>query len=133
MATHTQNIREYSQDGHLRRTKQIVDSKSTGLEYEHEQIVTARVVWYVAGVLLAILALRFAIALLGANTTNAFAGFIYSVSHPFVSPFFGLFNYKLRYGVSRFESYTLVAMAVYALVAYGIAKLLTINRRYYEE
>src|SRR5476649_113894 len=126
--THTQHIREYSEDGNVARSKQIVDSEDGELEREHEQVVAARVVWYVADILLALLAFRFVLALLGANTANAFANFIYTVSHPFVAPFFSLFSYNFRYGVSHFESYTLVAMAVYALIAYGIAKLLTINR-----
>jgi len=88
----------------------------------------ARIIWYVAGVLLVILAFRFVLALLGANPNNAFANFIYNVSHPFVAPFFSLFGYRLQYGVSRFEVYTLVAMAVYAIIAYGLARLVTIGR-----
>ncbi len=87
-----------------------------------------RVIWFVAGVLLVLLAFRFILALLGANPNNAFASFIYDVSHPFVAPFFSLFGYNLQYGVSRFETYTLVAMAVYAIIAYGLAKLVTLGR-----
>jgi hypothetical protein len=30
--------------------------------------------------------------------------------------------------VSRFETYTLVAMAVYAIIAYGLARLVTLGR-----
>lgn len=92
------------------------------------RVTAARVVWYVAGILLGILALRFLLALLGANPANAFASFIYSISYPFVAPFFSLFSYNLRYGVSRFETYTLVAMAVYALIAYAIARFVTLTR-----
>lgn len=92
------------------------------------QITAARVVWYIAGILIGILAIRFLLALLGANQSNVFASFIYSVSYPFVAPFFSLFSYNYRYGVSQFESYTLVAMAVYALIAYAIARLITLNR-----
>jgi uncharacterized protein YggT (Ycf19 family) len=87
-----------------------------------------RVVWFIAGVLLVLLAFRFVLALIGANPSNGFANFIYSTSHPFVSPFFSLFSYRLQYGVTRFEIYTLVAMAVYAIVAFGITKLITIDR-----
>ena len=87
-----------------------------------------RLVWFLAGVLLVLLAFRFVFALIGANPSNGFANFIYSVSHPFVAPFFSLFSYRLQYGVSRFEIYTLVAMAVYALIAFGIARLLVIDR-----
>jgi uncharacterized protein YggT (Ycf19 family) len=87
-----------------------------------------RVVWFIAGVLLVLLAFRFVLALVGANPANGFADFIYSTSHPFVSPFFSLFSYHLQYGVSRFETFTLVAMAVYAVVAFGITRLMTIDR-----
>lgn len=88
----------------------------------------ARIIWFVAGVLLVLLAFRFILTLLGANPNNGFADFIYSVSHPFVAPFFGLFGYKLQYGVSRFELYTLIAMAVYAIIAWGLARLVTLNQ-----
>src|SRR5580765_3398019 len=82
-------------------------------DYTSPQATVARVVWFITGVILAILALRFVLSLLGANTTNPFANFIYDVSHPFVVPFFNLFSYNnIQYGVSRFEIYTLVAMFV---------------------
>jgi hypothetical protein len=45
-----------------------------------------------------------------------------------VAPFFGLFGYNMQYGVSKFEIYTLVAMAVYAVVAWGLAKLVTLPK-----
>ena len=92
------------------------------------QNLAARVVWYIAGILLGILAIRFLLALLGANPSNPFANFIYILSYPFVAPFFTLFSYNLRYGVAHFEAYTLVAMVVYGLIAYAIARLITINR-----
>jgi hypothetical protein len=88
-----------------------------------------RVVYYILGILMAILAFRFVLSLLGANRDNAFAGLIYGISYPFVAPFFGLFGYQVKYGVSRFEIETLVAMAVYALLAYGIVKLIRIARK----
>jgi hypothetical protein len=97
---------------------------------EHPQNVATRVIWYIAGVILVLLAFRFVLSLLGANTTNGFANFIYSVSHPFVAPFFSLFSYNnYQYGVSRFEIYTLVAMAVYAVIAWGLTALVDISRR----
>ena len=88
----------------------------------------ARVVWFVAGVIEALLALRFIFILLGANPANNFVNFIYNVSYPFARPFFGIFNYSINYGVARVELSSLVAMAVYALIAYGITRLLLIGR-----
>lgn len=90
-------------------------------------VILARIIRYITAVLLVILAFRFVLVLLGANPSNGFANFIYTVSHPFVTPFFSLFSYNLRYGVSRFELYTLVAMVVYAIVGYGLAALATIG------
>ncbi len=92
------------------------------------QTVGARIIWYIAGVLLALLALRFIFALLAANPANAIAHFIYNASYPFVKPFFNLFGYSFHYGISRFETFTLVAMVIYALVAFGLAKLVTITK-----
>lgn len=89
----------------------------------------ARVITFLTGLLLVLLGFRFLLALLGANPGNAFASFIYDASHPFVAPFFSLFNYDLQEGRSRFEIYTLVAAAVYAFVGWALARLATIGRR----
>lgn len=91
--------------------------------------IAARIVWFIAGIILSLLAIRLVFILLGANQGNAFVDFIYSVTYPLVMPFFGIFNYDLEYGVSAFELATVVAMVVYALVAAGIANLLTIKHR----
>lgn len=92
------------------------------------QIIAARIVWYLAGILLALLAIRFVLALLGANPANSFANFIYNVTSPFVRPFVTLFGYSIRYGVARVEPFTIIAMIIYFLVALGITKLITITR-----
>lgn len=101
---------------------EVKDTRVTGLP------LLARIITFITGVLLILLAFRFVLALLGANPNNAFANFIYSVSHPFVAPFFSLFGYRLQYGVSRFEVYTLVAMAVYAVIGWLLARLVTLDR-----
>jgi hypothetical protein len=95
----------------------------------HRQNVAARIIWFIASVILTLLAFRFVLSLLGANPSNGFASFIYDTSHPFVSPFFSLFSYDdALAGKSKFEVYTLVAMAVYTVVAAGLARLVTITR-----
>lgn len=128
MSEHVRHIKEIQHTGNGMRSEEVIDEHDPDAEGAHAQFTAVRVVWYITGVLLAILTLRFLLALLGANPANAFANLLYSVSYPFVAPFFGLFNYSLRYGVSRFESYTIVAMIVYALFAWAIARLITINR-----
>ncbi len=110
----------------VQTTREVEDPVA---ERDHSKDVATRVIWYITGVILVLLAARFVLALLGANPANGLANFVYSVTQPMVSPFFNLFNYNFTNGGSRFESFTLVAMAVYALIAYGIAKLFTLNRR----
>jgi len=48
--------------------------------------------------------------------------FLYNLSHIFVAPFNGIFNDQAL-GRSVFEISTLVAMLVYALIAWGIVSL----------
>lgn len=91
--------------------------------------ITIRVIWYIAGLLLILLGFRFVLALLGANLQNGFANFIFSITYPFALPFFSLFSYTPTYGVVQLESSVLVAMAVYALAAWGITKLVNITRK----
>ncbi len=112
----------------VERTKVV---QTTVSEPGHTSVVpkhtlATRIVWYLAGILLILLAFRFGLALMAANPANPFAHFIYAASYPFVAPFFGLFGYHLVYGVSQLEIYTLVAMAVYAVIAWAIDRLLNI-------
>ena len=127
MTERIDRVEQVSADGRVARTTEVVDRPDA--TRADNQNIAARVVWFIAGILLTLLGLRFLLALLGANQDNGFANFIYSASHPFVAPFFSLFNYDIRNGVSHVELFTLVAMAIYALLAFGIARLLTINRR----
>lgn len=127
MADDTQRVQETTtQSGDT--VQKTTETNSSRDSSGHSQNVAARVVWFVAGVLLVLLGFRFVFSLLGANTTNSFANLIYSASHPFVSPFFSLFSYQQTFGVSHLEIYTLVAMVFYALIAWGAVKLVTLNR-----
>ena len=117
----------------IRETREIERDEADNVEHLGTdsgwmaQLTANNVIWYVAGLLEALLALRFILALLGANPANAFASLVYGISYPFVAPFFSLFSYNFHYGVSRFESYTLVAMVIYAIIAYAITRLITLN------
>ena len=82
----------------------------------------ARIVYFVLGVLEIILLLRLIFRLLGANQSSDFVMFLYNLSRVFVAPFNGIFNDQAL-GRSVFEISTLVAMVVYALVAWGIVAL----------
>ena len=89
-------------------------------------ILAKRVTYYIGGVIIALLAVRFVLALLGAAQGNAFVDFVYGLSAVFVAPFYGIFG-EPTYGVSQFETSTLVAIIVYALLTVGVGKLFTLN------
>lgn len=102
-----------------------------GLEYhdtlnkQHLKAVTfiAQSVWLITGLAIELLAVRFMLAFLGANPANGFFGFIYDISQPLVAPF--TFVAEQSQALYRFELHTLVAIAAYAFVGYGLARLLS--------
>ena len=95
---------------------------------QYRMTVIERIIYLVGGILITLLAVRFLLSLLGANSANSFANFIYTASHPFAAPFFSLFSYQEHLGVGRFELGTLVAIAVYAIVMVILAKISTLAR-----
>jgi uncharacterized protein YggT (Ycf19 family) len=108
---------------------EVVEDDADYVEGTHAANVAARVVWLIAGVIETFLALRFIFAFFGANPNNAFAQFVYNVSHPFVAPFFNLFNYNyINNGIGRVEIFTLVAILFYGIIAALIARLVSVNR-----
>ena len=88
------------------------------------------VVWFIAGLIIALLAIRFVLAMTGANPDAGFAELIYSVTSPFRAPFAGLFGAPITYAgaaaTARIEFEDLVAMAVFALLAWAITKALAL-------
>ncbi len=84
---------------------------------------TYQLLWYVLGVIETIMFLRFLFKVLGANTFTPFVRMLYGVSGVFVGPFLGTFPIAMvdRYA---FEWATIVAMIMYALIAYGIVHLI---------
>ncbi len=88
---------------------------------------TYQVVWYVLGVIEVLLVFRFLLKMAGANSYSTFVNFIYAFSEPFAAPFRGVFGVTAS-AQYVFEWTTIVAMVVYAVVAYGIVKLINIGK-----
>ena len=126
--THTTSRRDAGDNPDIRYTSTKTE-RSVEEEPASGSVLAARVISYITGVIEVVLAFRFILALLGANRSNDFAQFVFNISTPFVEPFFGLFGYTPRYGASHVEIYTLVAMAVYAIIAWGIISLIRLPRR----
>lgn len=94
-------------------------------------VVAQQIVYYIGGVLIALLLLRLIFQLLGANQGSGFVDFIYGLSAVFVAPFFGIFG-EPTFGATHLETGTLVAIIIYALVTIGIAKLFALGRPHEE-
>lgn len=120
------------------RTTTVRESDSVnGGEVRQETVATSRtvsgttlairIIWFVAGFIITLLGLRVILQLLGANDAAGFVTFIYAISDPFAAPFYYMFPEPTR-GVSTLDISSIFAMIVYALIAWGITKLLTLNR-----
>jgi len=94
-------------------------------------VIAQRIIYYVGGVILAILVVRLLLQLFGANQESDFVSFVYGLSGVFVAPFFGIFG-EPTFGQSHFETSTLVAIVVYGLIIVGVAKLITVTRPHEE-
>jgi hypothetical protein len=73
-------------------------------------------VYFIGGLLEILLLFRFVFKISGADSASGFVSFIYSVTDFFVAPYAGFV----------FEPGTLLAMAVYAALVWGIAKIIAI-------
>jgi uncharacterized protein YggT (Ycf19 family) len=79
-------------------------------------------IYILFGVIEVLVAIRFILRVFGANAQAGFAQLIYGVTGPLVAPFQGLFGTVQAEG-SVFESQSVVALVVYALVAWLIVRL----------
>jgi YggT family protein len=81
-----------------------------------------QLIWWIFGLVEGLIAIRFILKALGANPSAGFAEFIYGITYPLVLPFVGLFGNPQAQG-SVLEIHSIVALVVYALVAWLLAKL----------
>ena len=86
-------------------------------------------IYYLLGALEILLAFRLILKLTGASISSGFVSMIYGLSNIFIWPFEGIFRRGFAPGVETtavLEPATLVALIVYAIVAWGIVKLVRI-------
>jgi ABC-type amino acid transport system permease subunit len=87
------------------------------------------VIYFIFGILDILLAFRFILKLTGASTYSSFVNLIYDTSRILILPFEGIFNKGsavIMETTSIFEPATIVAIIVYAILAWGIVKLIRI-------
>jgi hypothetical protein len=87
------------------------------------EAILGRLVWFVFGVIEVLIAIRFVLRLLGANSRAGFVQLVYGVSGFFMAPFNSIFGTQ-RVSGAVFEWSALVAIAIYALIAWGIVMLI---------
>jgi hypothetical protein len=87
------------------------------------EAVVTRIILFVFGVIEVLIAIRFVLMLLGANAEAGFVKMIYGISGIFMAPFVTIFSTQ-EAGGAVFEWSALVAIAVYALIAWGLTALI---------
>lgn len=86
-----------------------------------------QVVWYILGLIEVLLIFRFILKLFAANPDAGFSNVIYIATYPLAGPFLNVFRVSQVKG-SIFEWTTLLAMLVYAIIAWGIIKLFVMSK-----
>ena len=87
-----------------------------------------KIVWYILSIIEVLLAFRFILKLLDANTGAGFTKFIYGITYVFAQPFLAVFKNSHVITGSVFEWTTLLAMFVYWVIAVGIIELFMMGK-----
>lgn len=87
------------------------------------EAIIINIVYFIFGTIAVILGLRFVLRLLGANAETGFVQMVYGIAAPFMAPFEAVFATPQVEGAVLDWS-VLLAIAVYALIAWGIASLI---------
>lgn len=88
-----------------------------------------KIVYFILGIIEALFAFRLIFKLLGANYGSSFVSLIYTITGVLIAPFSGIFRTAVNKGIetkSVLEPTTIIAMIVYALIAYGVVRLIEI-------
>jgi uncharacterized membrane protein len=104
-------------------TEQVV--RDVAAERRMGWIQLNRILWSLLAFLEILLAFRFVLRMIAANPNSGFAVFMYGITGVFTAPFNGLVATPIS-GGAALEVTTLIAMAVYALIFWGIAYVLRI-------
>lgn len=91
------------------------------------RVVLTRAIWYLFGVITAVLVLRIVLLMLSANPETPFVSFVYAISGIFVVPFYGIFD-QPDYTRFYVDTSSIVAIVVYWLLAVGLVKLVNLTR-----
>lgn len=110
-----------SKDGNTTKASTSTNTKAVVSDSE----TVERVIYFFFGVIEVLLAFRLILKVTGASMSSSFVSGIYAVAGIFAMPFDGIFRKGSESGMI-FEPGTLVAILVYAILAWGIVKLLQV-------
>lgn len=106
--------------------KQISEVRTTqqdlGQEWRLLSLKATQWIWLGLGIVETLIGLRVLLKLIGANAASPFAAFIYNTSNIFLFPFAGLVSTPAA-GAMVLEISSIIAMLVYALLAWGIERI----------
>lgn len=91
---------------------------------DNPSYIAQRIIGLIFGVFEAVLAIRLVLSLIGASVTNIFTEFIYSVTQPLISPFYGVLGRYSGYKKPMLEIEVVIAILVYALIGWLIVKII---------
>ena len=89
----------------------------------------AQLIYVVFGIGIALIVIRIILKALAANPGAGFTSFLYSVTNPLVAPFQGIFATPQTSTGSVFELSSVIAIIVYALIAWALVRLIEIMGR----
>lgn len=87
-------------------------------------------IYFIFGVIETLLVFRFFLKIVGASTASSFVGLVYGSTGVLIMPFEGIFKRSLAQGIettSVLEPSVIVGIVVYALLAWGIVRLVRIG------
>ena len=116
-------LRKNGERGKMTQYKEVRTSQhEVGQEQRVASIKATQLIWWLLGLVEAVLGLRFIFKLIGVNAANPFAAFLYKISGFIVKPFASLTGAPEAAGMV-FEFSTLLAMIIYGLIGWGLERL----------
>ena len=104
----------------------VSEVRTSQKEPEREQRIftfkATQLIWLLFGILIALIALRIGLMLIGANPASPIVALIYGFTGLFLFPFTGLINSPTS-GNMVLELSSVFAMLIYGLIAWAIVKI----------
>jgi hypothetical protein len=119
MAEKYEEARVHSHGDHKHVKRVVIDRTAEAARAAYR---ISAFIWLMFGILISLIGLRVILKLIGANPGNLFAQFVYSFTDVFLWPFWGLTGNPSANGMVL-EIPSIIAMVVYAIIAWAIAKL----------